>query len=93
MVNTRLRRNRTILKSLCPIGKATVRREVLDEMGFDFKYCTSFYGKPGKIYFFCYEYGYMPIVEKSINEQHPVQKVLIVQKQKFTENSDPWKVL
>ncbi|CAN0310453.1 unnamed protein product, partial [Chrysoparadoxa australica] len=90
--HTQLRRNLTILKSLCPIGKATVRREVLDEMGFDFKYCTSFFGKPGKIYFFCYDYGYMPITERSLNEKRPVQKVLIIQKQRFTDKADPWDV-
>ena len=87
-----LRRNRTILKSLCPIGKATVRKEVLDEMGFDFGYHTSFFGKPGKLYFFCYDYGYMPLVERSLTEQHPVKKVMIIQKQNFADRADPWQL-
>lgn len=89
-INAQLRRNRTILKSLCPIGKATVRKEVLDEMGFDFSCHTSFFGKPGKLYFFCYDYGYMPLVERSLNEQRPVRKVMIIQKQTFTDRADPW---
>lgn len=89
-LNSRLRRNRTILKSLCPVGKATVRKEVLDEMGFDFRYCTSLFGNPGKVYFFCYDYGYMPIIERSLTEQRPIQKVSIIQKQSFMDRVDPW---
>jgi len=32
--NRQIRKNRTILKALCPDGKATVRRSLLDDQGF-----------------------------------------------------------
>jgi len=40
--NKRLRRNRTILKTLCPVGKSTVRKSILEDMGYDFSAFTSF---------------------------------------------------
>lgn len=60
--NAQIRKNRTILKTLCPTGKATVRKEVLEAMGFSFRHFTSLYGKPSKTYFLCYDYAYHPIV-------------------------------
>lgn len=90
----KLRRNRTILKSLCPTGKATVRKEFLIEMEFDFSIFTSIFPSKGNVYYFSHEYGYMPLVEKSITEGRPIQKVLIIQRQIFMEKSfDPWKFL
>ena len=50
--NKALRRNRTILRSLCPLGKATVRKEALLEMGFDFSRFTSIFPTQGKNYYF-----------------------------------------
>ena len=44
-LNAQLRKNRTILKTLCPTGKATVRREVLAAMGFSFRHFTSAFGE------------------------------------------------
>lgn len=89
----RLRRNRTILKSLCPTGKATVRKETLMEMEFDFGIFTSIFPSKGKVYYFSHEYGYMPLVENSVTEGRPVQKVLIIQRQAFMEKAfDPWNV-
>jgi predicted nucleic acid-binding Zn ribbon protein len=89
-VNAQLRRNRTILKSLCPVGKATVRREVMDEMGFSFGYFTSLHGKHPKVYFLCYDYAFMPLIERSVEHKVPIQKVLIVQRQSFMAHFDPW---
>ena len=90
-LNSQLRKNRTILKTLCPLGKATVRKEVLDAMGFSFRHFSSLYGKPGKTYFLCYDYGYKPIVEQSSSTGETVQKVLIVQQQDYMRDFDPWK--
>ncbi|WP_421877336.1 hypothetical protein [Marinoscillum sp.] len=90
-LNAQLRKNRTILKTLCPLGKATVRKEVLENMGFSFRHFSSLYGKPGKTYFLCYDYGYMPIVEQSSTSGEPVQKVLIIQQQEYMKDFDPWK--
>lgn len=89
--NKTLRRNRTILRSLCPLGKATVRREALEEMGFDFSKFTSLYKMKELTYYLSYEYGFAPIVERSISEGRYVQKVLIIQKQSFMDGTfDPW---
>ena len=91
--NSAIRRNRTILKTLCPVGKATVRREVLDKMGFSFRHFTSLHGSITKSYFLCYDYAFMPIIEKSMTDQSPVQKVLIIQQQEFMRSFDPWEYL
>ncbi|MFY0687648.1 MAG: hypothetical protein JXQ90_10815 [Cyclobacteriaceae bacterium] len=92
-VNRRLRRNRSILKTLSPSCKATVRREVLESLGFSFKYFSSIYQTNSAQYFFCYEYGYRAISEISLNDGKPVQKVVIIQKQEFMTNEfDPWTV-
>lgn len=90
----RLRRNRTILKSLCPTGKATVRKEILVEMEFDFGLFTSIFPSRNNVYYFSHEFGYMPLREKSLNEERIVQKVLIIQRQPFMEKPfDPWRFL
>ncbi len=61
-INHRLRKNRHILKALNPHGKAKVKKQTLLAKGFEFKYFTHvFKNKEGKIYYFCYEQGYLPI--------------------------------
>lgn len=86
-INSIIRKNRTILKTLCPKGKATVRKEELDEMGFDTNYFTTIFPtKGGNVYYFCYEYGYSPIIERST-----IRKALIVQQQEYMKKPfDPW---
>src|SRR5690625_2377152 len=61
-INRRLTRNRRILKELNPEGKTTVHRNQLVKMKFDFDYYTNVYRtKAGKIYYFCYDQGYLPL--------------------------------
>ncbi len=61
-INRKLRKNRRILKELNPKGKAKVRRSEMELAGFNFKYFTHVYKtKEGKVYYFCYEYGYLPL--------------------------------
>ncbi len=61
-VNRILRKNRKILKELNPNGKAKVKRDKMKSAGFNFKYFTNVYKtKEGKVYYFCYEYGYLPL--------------------------------
>jgi len=61
-INNRLRKNRRILKELNPNGKAKVKKQTLLAKGFSFKYFTNVYKtKEGKVYYFCYEYGYLPL--------------------------------
>lgn len=61
-INRTLRKNRRILKELNPDGKAKVNKTSLTNKGFNFKHFTHIYkNKEGRIYYFCYEYGYLPI--------------------------------
>lgn len=63
-VNNALGKNRRILESLLPGGDATAKasRDKLLEKGFQFKYHTHLYTtKTNKVYYYCYEYGYLPL--------------------------------
>jgi hypothetical protein len=79
-INSILRKNRTILKRLNPVGKTTVRKEVLVAEGFDFRYYTHTYitGNDNE-YHFCYEYGYNFL---------PNERVLIVNSQPYMNKSE-----
>ena len=60
--NNILRKNRRILSDLNPNGKSKTHKSKLMEKGFDFNHFTSIYTtKAGTIYYFCYEYGYLPL--------------------------------
>jgi|SRR5205823_3367624 len=62
-----LRRNRRILEELIPNETARTSRSRLLEKGFNFKYYTNTYtNKKGSTYFFCYEYGYLPMENGSV---------------------------
>jgi transcriptional accessory protein Tex/SPT6 len=63
-VNNALSKNRRILEELLPEGKEMVKttQEKLLQKGFLFKYVTHLYTtKEGKVYYYCYEYGYLPL--------------------------------
>ena len=61
-VSRQLKKNRRILKELNPNGKTKVKKHTLLSKGFSFKYFTNvFKNKEGKVYYFCYEYGYLPL--------------------------------
>jgi hypothetical protein len=65
--NNALLKNRKILKELlpegCPIMK--VKREKLLQNGYFFNYNTSVHkNKKGSIYYYCYDYGMMPLNEE-----------------------------
>jgi predicted nucleic acid-binding Zn ribbon protein len=84
--NKALRKNRSILKTLCPVGKATVRREVLDAMGYDITVFSSLFLTTKKqIYYLCYDYGFTPVIEKG------VEKALNITKQPYMNSWNPWK--
>lgn len=85
-INRSLRRNRAILKTLCPAGKTVVRRELLTSMGYDLTAFTSIYVTTGKqVYYLCYDYAFSPLLEKG------VEKALIVARQDYMNKWDPWK--
>lgn len=61
-VSRQLKKNRRILKEFNPTGKAKVKKHFLLAKGFNFKYFTNVYKtREGKVYYFCYEYGYLPL--------------------------------
>jgi hypothetical protein len=61
-VNNILRRNRRIMEELNPGGKTKTTRKKMALKGFDFDYHTRTYQtQNGKTYYFCYEYGYLPL--------------------------------
>lgn len=83
--NKILRKNRTILKTLCPVGKAVVRKEVLDAMHYDVNVFSSTYRtRKNQVYYFCYDYGFTPIKEAE------VQKALVVTRQEYGVPLNPW---
>jgi len=65
-INNTLLKNRKILLSILPETEemAKVTADKLLEKGFVFKYHTHTYkNKKDQVYFFCYEYGYLPLGE------------------------------
>lgn len=63
-INNALRKNRRILEETLPASEemAKITRSKLLEKGFQFKYFTHTYtNKKGNVYYFCYEYGYLPL--------------------------------
>lgn len=63
-INNALKKNRRVLEELIPEQQemAKTTKEKLLQSGFQFKYMTHTYtNKKGNTYFFCYEYGYLPL--------------------------------
>ncbi|MEJ8801665.1 hypothetical protein [Pontibacter sp. H249] len=76
-INIKLRYNRQVLQRASPEGKTTLRREVLQLAGFDFRHFTHLYRtSKGNTHHFCYDYGYLLL---------PEEKVLIVNWQPYME--------
>lgn len=61
-VNRILRKNRSILAKLNPSGKTKTSLTTLRRHEFNFNYYTNTYTtKNGKVYYFCYEQGFLPL--------------------------------
>jgi hypothetical protein len=63
-INYALGKNRRILEGLLPEGEDTAKthKEKLQHLGFQFRYFThSYTTRTGKVYFYCYDHGYMPL--------------------------------
>jgi hypothetical protein len=74
-INSILRKNRKILATLNPKGKATVDGLTLAEAGFNFHYFTNVYKtQKGARYNFCYDQGYIRIEN---------DRYMLVQKQDY----------
>ncbi|WP_146697687.1 hypothetical protein [Geofilum rhodophaeum] len=77
-INQQIRKNRSALRTACPLGKATVSKNFLKKLGMDFKYLThSWKSNGGNLYYFCYDYGYMQVDDPN--------KVLIIQQQQYMD--------
>lgn len=63
-INNALSKNRRILEGILPETEETAKtnKEKLTRLGFQFKYLTHTYTtRSGKTYFYCYDYGYLPL--------------------------------
>src|SRR5215217_5806808 len=62
-INNALQKNRRILETVLGAEEMQkVQKEKLLQDGFNFKFITHTYmNKKGNTYFFCYEYGYLPL--------------------------------
>lgn len=62
-INNALLKNRRILEAMLGQEKMVKQpREKFLDQGFNFKYFTHNYtNQKGNVYFFCYEYGYLPL--------------------------------
>jgi hypothetical protein len=64
-INNTLLKNRKILEAVLgdkEEGMTKASREKLLQQGFSFKYFThQFINKEGKAYYYCYDYGYLPL--------------------------------
>ena len=59
-IDHQLKQNRRILKNFNKAGKATVRKELLIEEGFNPKYFTHYWkNQKGDVYLFCFEFGFL----------------------------------
>ncbi len=79
-LNSQIRKNRRILKTLSPEGKATVRKEVLDQMGYDFRHFSGLYKTKQLLYYLVYDYAFAPTVDPK-----GVQKAIIVKRQDYMD--------
>lgn len=62
-INNALIKNRRILEAMLGTEKMVKQpKDKLLNQGFNFKYFTHHYtNQKGNVYFFCYEYGYLPL--------------------------------
>ena len=65
-INNTLLKNRRLLKQILDSAvleeKTTLHKDKLTRLGFNFRYITHTYTtKKTHIYYFCYDYGYMPL--------------------------------
>lgn len=95
--NSALRKNRSLLAHFCPEGKTTVRKEVLKQLGYNFTAFTHIFPFRTGTCFFCYDYGFLPVLEKGIEKMvivkgvhgHPHPTSLAQTLYKIIENIPP----
>lgn len=81
-----LRRNRSILKDLCPQKKTWVSRDRLEALKFNPTVFSSIYrNNRNQSYYFCGDYGFLPMHREGIDV------ALIIRREPFAKALDPWK--
>ena len=78
VVDNQLKLNSKILAKYNQAGKATIRKELIIDEGFDPKLITGWWkNKKGDTYLFCYEYGFLA------REENGREKYVLVQWQDY----------
>lgn len=68
-VDKQLKLNRKLLKQFNKAGKATIRSETLETLGFNSKYFTHYWkNSKGDVYLFAYEYGFLKKIENDVGK-------------------------
>jgi predicted nucleic acid-binding Zn ribbon protein len=79
-IDMQLKQNRQILVKYNKAGKATVRKEILLNEGFEPKYFTHYWkNSKGDVYLFCFEYGFLA------REENGKQKYVLIKWQDYME--------
>lgn len=77
-IDRQLKLNRKLLKQYNKAGKATVRKSVLMNAGFNPNLITHWWkNSKGEVYFFCYEYGFL------LKRENNKEKFVLIQWQSF----------
>lgn len=81
-IDKQLKLNRKILKEYNKAGKATVRKSIVEDIGFNPNYFTHYWkNTKGDLYLFVYEFGYL---KKS---EHGTDKYILVKWQDYMDKS------
>jgi hypothetical protein len=65
-IDRQLKTNRKILKKYNRMGKSTLRKNILEEEGFNPNFFTHFWkNNKGDVYLFCYEFGFLALKENN----------------------------
>lgn len=76
-----LKTNRRVLSHFNPGGKATIRKDLLLQDGFDPNYFTHYWkNTKGQVYLFCFEQGFRLLTE------HNKEKYVLIHWQPYMEN-------
>lgn len=81
-VDLQLKQNRKILKKYNKAGKATVRKSVMEDEGFNPNYFTHYWkNSKGDVYFFVFEFGFMK------KNEHGIEKYILVKWQDYMQQN------
>jgi hypothetical protein len=79
-IDKQLKKNRRLLMAYNKAGKATLRKKLLHDEGFNPKFFTHYWkNQKGQVYLFCYEYGFLSL------EENGKEKYLLVTWQEYMQ--------